>query len=173
MKRVAIIGSGGSGKTTLARHLGAILRIPVHHLDGTYWRDSWSATPEDEWTEVHAELCRQPTWILDGNYGGTMAHRLAAADTVIFLDIGRWLCLWRALRRYLRFRGRNRPELPPGCHERLSVDYLAWIWSYRSRRRRRILERLEAVEPQRTIVVLTSPRAVTQFVADLARRREA
>ena len=33
VERVAIVGSGGSGKTTLARALGAYAGLPVVHLD--------------------------------------------------------------------------------------------------------------------------------------------
>lgn len=36
MKRVAIIGSGGAGKSTLARQVGDATGLPVIHLDREY-----------------------------------------------------------------------------------------------------------------------------------------
>ena len=48
MKRIAIIGCGGSGKTTLATQLGAALGLPVHHLDRLFWRAGWQETPKEE-----------------------------------------------------------------------------------------------------------------------------
>jgi adenylate kinase family enzyme len=38
MKRVLVVGSGGAGKSTLARRLGGRLGVEVIHLDRFYWR---------------------------------------------------------------------------------------------------------------------------------------
>lgn len=86
MKRGAIIGSGGAGKTTLARMLGAKTGIPVVHLDRLYWNAGWVPAPHEMWLERQREVLEGECWIIDGNYGSTLDLRLAAADTVIFLD---------------------------------------------------------------------------------------
>jgi adenylate kinase family enzyme len=49
MQRVAIIGSRGAGKSTLARKLGGILGLPVIHLDKEYWQPGWTEPPKAEW----------------------------------------------------------------------------------------------------------------------------
>ena len=98
MKRIAIIGSGGAGKSTFARELGEILNITPTHLDVHYWRPGWQETPRDAWREIQKELLEGERWIMDGNYGGTMDLRLEAADTIIFLDMPRLLCVWRVLK---------------------------------------------------------------------------
>ncbi len=54
MERIAIIGCGRSGKSTLARLMGATLDVTVHHLDSLYWKAGWVATPNDGWTAIHA-----------------------------------------------------------------------------------------------------------------------
>jgi adenylate kinase family enzyme len=164
MKRIAIIGCGGSGKSSLARRMGATLNIAVRHLDSWYWKSEWSARSKDEWAVVHERLCSGSTWILDGNYGGTMDSRLRSADTVIFLDLPGWRCLWGAVRRYWQYRGEVRPELPGGCPERLTVEYIKWIWTYRRLRRPRILRRLEELESEKKVVILDSDRAVETFL---------
>lgn len=41
MQRVVIVGSGGSGKTHVARRLAALLRVPVVHLDAEYYDPDW------------------------------------------------------------------------------------------------------------------------------------
>ncbi len=71
---------------------------------------------------------------MDGNYGGTLARRLAACDTVVFLDMPRLLCLLRVVRCFLRYRGRSRPGMAAGCHEQLTWSFLCWIWQYPRRR---------------------------------------
>jgi adenylate kinase family enzyme len=163
MKRVAIIGCGGSGKTALATQLGAKLGLPVHHLDRLFWRAGWQETPKDEWAALQRDLCARPAWIMDGNYGGTMALRLEAADTVIFLDYPTATCLWGAMCRWLRYRGRTRPEMPDGCPERLDWNYLRWICSYRRTRRPGILRQLTG----RNAIILRSRRAARRFLARL------
>ncbi len=87
LKRILVIGSGGSGKTTFARRLAERTKLPLIHLDALYWRPGWDPTPDEEWRAKVAELVNTPAWIMDGNYGGTLNIRLAACDAVVFLDI--------------------------------------------------------------------------------------
>jgi adenylate kinase family enzyme len=114
MKRVAIIGCGGSGKTTVATRLGERTGLPVVLLDQHYWRSGWQETPREEWEALQRELCSRPSWwIMDGNYGGTMAMRLEAADTIIFLDYPTWACLWGGVSVCAVFPGCRRGETGP------------------------------------------------------------
>src|SRR5207248_9352838 len=112
MKRVLVIGSGGTGKTTVAQRLARRTGLPLIHLDLLYWRPGWQPTPGEEWRETVRRLVAGERWIIDGNYGGTLDLRLAACDTVVFLDLPRVLCLWRVLVRQLRHFCRWRPAPP-------------------------------------------------------------
>jgi len=123
MKRIMIIGCGGSGKSTLAVRLGESLSLPAYHLDRLYWQPGWKGLPRDEWRAVQEELCVQPAWILDGNYTSTMDVRFASADTIIFLDLPTLSCLHGAIRRFLLFRGRSRPDMAEGCPEKLDWQF--------------------------------------------------
>jgi adenylate kinase family enzyme len=86
MQRIAIIGSAGTGKSTLARRLGELTGLNVIHLDALYWRPGWVAPPDEEWDTIVEEIASQENGITDGNYGRTMEPRLERADTVVFLD---------------------------------------------------------------------------------------
>ena len=160
-----VIGSGGAGKSTLARRLAARTGLPLVHLDRLYWRRGWQATPHDEWTAVIDGLLAGPRWILDGNYGGTLDRRVAAADTVVLLDYPRFLCLWRATRRWLRHRGRTRADMAVGCDERLTLEFVRWIWQYPRRGRRTALERVARAASPPRLVRLRSPRAAERRLA--------
>ena len=173
MRRVLVIGSGGAGKSTFAKRLGAATRLPVIHLDAWYWRAGWNPMSKDEWIRTVDEIAARETWIMDGNYGGTMDRRLARCDTVIFLDLPRSVCLRRALWRSMRFRGRSRPDMAPGCPERITMEFLRWIWTYPNEHRPDIVRRLEALDPEKRVVILKSTREVEQFLRDAEGRRSA
>src|SRR5262249_35904006 len=100
------------------------------------------------------------------NYGGTLDLRLAACDTAVFLDVPRRVCLTRVIARQLRYLGRSRPELPPGCPERWSLEFLAWIWSYPARRRGNVLKRLAALAAGQRAVVLRTAAQIEAFAAE-------
>jgi len=142
MQRIMIVGSPGSGKTTLARQLGATLSIEVIHLDRHFWQPGWVEPPHDKWIKLQQRLVQRPSWIMDGNYGATQNIRLAVADTIIFLDMPRWVCLWRALKRRVQYHGRSRPDLPPDCPEVLDWVFLQYVWTYPQDRRPKIMQRL-------------------------------
>ena len=119
MQRVLIIGSAGAGKTTLSVELGAVLGLPVVHLDAHYWRPGWVPSDDQHWKDTVASMVQNDHWIMDGNYGGTMDMRVAAADTVVFLALPRIVCLYRVMIRALRYWNRPRPDLNDGCPEQL------------------------------------------------------
>ena len=167
MQRILVIGSGGAGKSTLAVTLAGRLGLPLIHLDRHYWHAGWRPTPSGEWERIVAALAAEPRWVMDGNYGGTLDLRLQRCDTVVFLDLPRVVCLARVLRRWFRHRGRTRPELTPGCEERLNREFLAWIWNYPARTRPRIVERLQRLRPDQRLIMLRSRRAVTTFIETL------
>jgi len=164
-----VIGSGGSGKTTFARRLAAGTGLPLTHLDQLYWRPGWQPTPDPEWREVVRRLISGDAWILDGNYGGTLDLRLEACDTAVFLDVPRRICLARVIARRLSHRGRSRRELPTGCPERWSLEFLAWIWTYPRRRRTEVLRRLAAFRAGQRSIVLRTDAQIEAFLAAEAR----
>lgn len=152
MKRLLIIGCGGAGKTTLAIELSQLLQLPLIHLDYHYWQSGWQEPGPQEWEATVQELISRENWIMDGNYGGTLDLRAAGSDTIIFLDFNRYQCLWGIFRRWLRYRGRNRPDLPQGCPERISWEFVHYIWNYRRTRRPRLLALLRGYEQKGTKV---------------------
>lgn len=163
-ERIAIVGPPGSGKSTLARTLGVRLGLPVVHLDAHFWSAGWVQSDEAQWRETVRALAAGERWIIDGNYSSTMDIRLPLAETIIFLDFPRWLCLLRVLQRWLTYRGDTRPDLPPGCPERIDLDFLRWIWNYPQRSRPKTVALLRELQYEKRIVWLQSPGAVKQLL---------
>jgi adenylate kinase family enzyme len=152
MKRVVILGRGGSGKSALAGRLGAITGLPVIELDKHFWRPGLEATPPDQWEAVQRELVRDETWIMDGDLGpyDVPDVRLQAADTVILLDFSFWRCAWRAIRR-----------------SRERADFWRWVWAYRRRSRPLLLTAIATHASDADLHVIRNPRALTRFVAQV------
>ena len=166
MRRVVVVGSGGSGKSTFSRELGRVTGIPVIHLDREYWRPGWEETPKDEWKARVADMLEGERWIMDGNFGGTREMRMQAADTIIFLDLPRRVCLYRILKRTLKYYGRSRPDMAEGCPERLDLEFVMWVWNYKHRSRKRLLAELEGLE-EKSVIILRNQRQVSDFLANL------
>lgn len=170
MQRIVIIGSSGSGKSTLAREVGDSLKLPVIHLDKYYWHPGWVGTAEAEWQKTVATLIQGDQWIIDGNFRQTLDMRLKAADTIIFLDMPRWLCAWRAVKRRLQYQNNPRPDMAEGCQESLFKpdfpEFLLRIWDYPSRARPDIEQKLSLLPPQKRIIRLTSRKQSSLFLAD-------
>lgn len=169
MNRIAIIGCGGAGKSTLARRLGQVLNLPVHHLDALHWQPGWKLPERNQWRARHDELLCGDRWIIDGNYGDTMDARLAAADTIIFLDLPTLVCLWRILRRRIAYHGRTRPDMAPDCAEQIDWPFLVWVATYRSKRRAEVLRKISRLRREKQVIGLRSAAAVERFVKKLER----
>jgi adenylate kinase family enzyme len=103
---------------------------------------------------------------MDGNYPDTLPQRLKYADTVFFLDFWRVQCLWRCVNRFWKHRGENRPELAPGCYEKIDLDFLKWIWHYPRDVRPRVLAML-AAQPDVELIVLRGRAVVDAFLKGL------
>ena len=166
MDRVMVIGSGGAGKTTVARRIAAATGLPLVHLDRLFWQPGWVRTPTDEWQRIVEKLVAGDRWVIDGNYGGTMALRLAFADTVVFLDVPRLRCVTRIVKRALVNRRRTHDDMTPGCPERVTWEFLRWVWDYPTLHRPGILSRLKAFESEGgRVVILRSDRETRELLS--------
>jgi len=169
-RRIAIIGSGGAGKSTFAQALSQRLDLPVIHLDPIFWRPGWVEMPPAEWRARQEAMVREEAWIIDGTHAPTLDVRLGAADTVVLLDLNRFVCTWRVIKRRFRYGRRFRFDRAPGCDERLDANFVRWVWTYPSRGRPEALAAIADHAPDATLVRLTTRRAVKQFLSDLQTR---
>lgn len=167
MRRVVLIGSGGSGKSTLARQLGKKLKLNVYHLDALFWKPGWVGVPKNEQRRVQNELVENEEWIIDGNFGGTIDIRLNAADTIIFLDINKIICIYRVFKRMLQYRNKVRPDMGIGCKEKLDLSFLKWVWNYPKTKRPEVLKKLEQLSKEKQIIILRTPKKINEFLQEV------
>ncbi len=87
MKRVAIFGNAGGGKSTLARELAAITGLPLYVIDKIRFPTGVAEIPREEYLKLHADLLDRDEWIIDGfDAVKTTWERFEAADTLIHID---------------------------------------------------------------------------------------
>jgi adenylate kinase family enzyme len=143
MKRVCVIGCSGSGKTTLGSEIAERTGLPQISLDSIYWKSGWVQTSREEWRPIHAKLIAQDRWVMDGNFFHTLDARLAAADTVVFIDLPTLPCFYRVVKRTAQWWGRTRPDMGPDCNERLDLNFLRYVWNFNREHRPLLVAGLE------------------------------
>jgi adenylate kinase family enzyme len=169
MKRVAVFGNAGGGKSTLARRLAEITALPLCVLDKLQFKEGGAAVPHDEYLRLHRDLLARETWIIDG-YGDntTVWERLDAADTLIYVDLPVPTHYWRVTKRLIKGLFADPEGWPkssplwsstvssyrviPRCHRYLTPRY------------RRLVTELAA---SRRVAHLKSPREMAAFLENV------
>lgn len=141
MKKVIIVGCPGSGKSTFARALHELTHLPVVHLDLLFWNADKTSVTREVFVQRLEKAMGQEEWIIDGNFSFTMEKRMAACDTVFFLDYPVEVCLSGVRER----RGQPRPDMPwietgdgPDYDE-----FLEFISNFQTDRRPQVVSLLE------------------------------
>lgn len=130
MKRIAIIGISGSGKSIFARKLSEKLNIPLIHLDKEFYNSDWSEKfSKENWKKFHEKLIDKNEWIIDGTYKSTMPQRLEKADTILYFDIPRWKPFIRVFKRALLKKGQALDK-PTGMKERVSFELVKFMLTF-------------------------------------------
>lgn len=164
-QRIVILGNCGGGKSTLATQLGAVLDLPVYHLDQIFWKPGWVESERDEFDARVLEVTATERWIIDGNYTRTLQARIDRADLIIYINISRSLAVYRVVRRSVRHWGRTRPDMGDDCPDHIDPAFLGFVWNYPKRRgfeHRRMVEEARAVGER--VVVLKAGQEVREFV---------
>ena len=177
MNRIAVVGTTGSGKTTLARRIAAVLRAKHVELDALQWGPGWTPAETDAFRADVAAALAGDMWVVDGNYSAVRDIVWSRADTLVWLDYSAGTVLWRLLARTFR-RGLRREELWNGNRERLWTQFtsrdsiLLWMLKTHWRRRREYAELLRRPEHAHLEAHrLSSPREADAWLARQDARR--
>lgn len=164
MKRVMVIGSPGSGKSTFARALHHMTHLPLHHLDRLYWNADRTTVDTAVFLERLSHTIQQDEWIIDGNYGATMELRLQACDTVIFLDYSVEVCLTGIEER----KGKPRTDMPWVEIGEYNAEFIEFIKNYPTHSKPQVLALLNQY-PEKDTHIFTDRSQATDYLQSLKR----
>ena len=157
MKRVAIIGNAGGGKTALSRELSVRLNIPVFHLD-LYWTKSepnWRYATEEEFYTEHEAIVKGEQWIIEGGmaYWKTIKRRFDLADTIFYVDLPIFTHFWCVTTRQIRTIFKPRDDLPEGAPVfRKTVWLYSLMWKNNKVERSRLQEMLRTLAGRKNVI---------------------
>lgn len=166
MQRIWITGSSGSGKTTLANNIGDKLSIPVYYNDRIFWLDNWQIRTENEQIQITKGITEKNKWIYEGNRFNDCKKdgRYNQCDTIIFIKINRFICLYRFLKRHFKYRGIQRPDITDGCLEKVDYDIVKYIlFDYPNKNDQRQKLAAEATKDKKTVIILSGVKSVKKW----------
>ena len=134
--KIAIIGYSGSGKSTLAGILAEKYNTPILHFDRVQFLPNWVIRDQDEKIRMTKEfLDSNNSWVIDGNYSKLFFdRRMEEADEIIMMNFNRISSLFRAYKRYRKYKNKTRPDMAEGCNEKFDFEFASWIlWKGRTR----------------------------------------
>jgi adenylate kinase family enzyme len=139
--RLIIIGSTGSGKTTLSARLSQLLNIPHVEMDALHWQENWTTTELAPFRERITQAISGPAWVVDGNYSKARDLVWPRATTLIWLDYSLPVILWQLTGRTF-MRVFTRVELWNGNHETFRGVFFSrdslFLWALQTHKRHRI-----------------------------------
>lgn len=161
MKKVIVIGCPGSGKSVFSRELHRRTGLPLYHLDNLFWNADRTTVPKDLFRARLSAILAESEWIIDGNYNATMEMRMAACDTVIFLDYPTDVCISGIRARV----GQKREDIP-WVEQEVDAEFLSFVEKYNEESRPKVMALLQQYA-DRQIIVLESRAAGDAFLAAL------
>ena len=174
VKRVAILGPGGAGKSRLAVELGAAIETKVIYLDRLFWKPGWVPRPKEEWDAMQRRERAGDSWIVEGLTEGAMDPWLDEADTVLFLDTPPLICIWRVTRR--RLNAEAGVGMPLGCEPapfyRAFLKFVRRLLQFQRTTRPAIQADLARRANSQRIVVLRNERESREFLKNVRSRGE-
>jgi adenylate kinase family enzyme len=167
-ERILVIGCSGTGKSTLAQAIAKLRGLTYVSMDrDIFWLPGWKLRSREESIKLIKHAVAEPRWIIDGNSPGTLPLRLPRTDIVVWRRPARYMALSGVFRRWLRFRGKTRPEMAAGCPERLTATFLRYIWNFESEEVPQFMEMLSLHERHVPVVTLRSYRDGDELLARL------
>lgn len=162
LRRVIVIGSSGSGKSTFARRLRDITGLPLYYLDMIWHKPDKTNISKEEFDKRLDDILSEDRWIIDGNYQRTLEARLKKCDTVFLFDLPVEVCLAGAKARI----GTKREDMP-WTETELDDDFRQWIVDFPQKQLPEIYGLLEKYNDKNIVIFKSRQEAETYLKGEL------
>ena len=178
MKKINVIGTSGSGKSTFSRALAKALGIEYIEMDAVFWRPDWQEPEDADFFSDLKNAISGDAWVLDGNYSRTREIKWEAVDTVIWLDYSFFRTFYRIVSRSVK-RAMDKKELWPGTGNTESFykafltkdSIILWMLKNYGKTRRKCTKIMNSQEWSHIrFIRLTTPKQTERFIENAGRR---
>jgi len=103
MKKIAVFGKPGSGKSTLSKNLASATGIKLHALDSIVYKKNGDLVDRKTYDKEHENILSSDSWIIDG-FGPieSFNKRLDVADTLVYIELPYVVSYWFVTKRFLK-----------------------------------------------------------------------
>lgn len=162
LRRIIVIGSSGSGKSTFARRLRDMTGLPLYYLDMIRHKPDRTTISSEEFDKRLGDILSEDRWIIDGNYQRTLEARLKKCDTVFLFDIPVEVCLAGAKARV----GTKREDMP-WTETELDEEFRQWIVDFPKKQLPEIYGLLEKYKDKNIVVFKSREEAEAYLKGEL------
>ncbi|PCJ60968.1 MAG: adenylate kinase [Planctomycetota bacterium] len=175
LKRVNVVGTSGSGKSTFSKKLSEVLSLKYIDMDALFWEKNWTQASDQEFIRKIAECIQDDSWILDGNYSKTISLKWEKVDTIIWIDFSFIRTMYQSINRAIS-RIISNKELWEGTGNKESIkmtffskdSILLWtLNTFKSNRKKYEGIMMNQKYAHINFIRLTSPKMCEKFLIDL------
>ncbi|QND39045.1 AAA family ATPase [Rhizobium leguminosarum bv. viciae] len=164
-RRILVMGCSGGGKSTLSLKIAGRFGLSYISLDrDVYWLPGWVTRDRVEQRKIIASRILEERWIMDGTNPSSLDIRLPRTDFVVWVRMRRLVCIWGAISRWAKWIGRTRPEMAPGCIEKIDLEFLRFIWTFEEKFAPRLVAGIAAHGPDVPVLQLKSRRQMRELL---------
>ena len=124
-KKIVVVGTTSSGKSTLASQLAQKIGGDFIELDALHWEPNWVEAPEEVFRKLVTTATSSQSWVVAGNYSAVRDIVWQHAEVIIWLDYPFHIVFWRLLVRTIR-RAVYQEELWNGNREKFWWHLKLW-----------------------------------------------
>ena len=179
LRRVAVVGTSCSGKTTFAANLASSLNVKHIELDALYWLPDWVERPKDEFFNLVEKAVGEDddAWVLDGNYSRTRRIVWGRATAIVWINYSFLRTFYRAMNRTLR-RVVSGEEICAGNRETFGKAFMSrdsillWVLTSYVEKRGEYTKLLGEGKPDdKEIFIFRQPKQAEEFLRQVRENR--